>query len=325
MNILVAGGAGYIGSHTVKAIAEAGHHPIVADNLVKGHDWAVQWGQFEFCDLADPAALAGIFKRHSIDAVIHFAAYIEVGESMQDPGKYFRNNVGCSLNLLDAMQQAGVKHIVFSSTAAVYGVPRQVPMPESHPKIPVNAYGESKLMVERMLDWFSVSHGFAAAKLRYFNAAGADPQARIGEDHSPESHLIPLVLAAARGQRPHISIYGTDYPTPDGTAVRDYVHVDDLAQAHLLALARIRATNTTCEYNLGTGRGSSVREIIRTVEEVCGVKVPVQEAPRRAGDPPALVADPAKAMAELHWHPAASDLAHIVATAERWYRKHNKL
>jgi len=324
MNILVAGGAGYIGSHTVKAVAEAGHHPIVVDNLVKGHDWAVQWGQFEFCDLADPAAIATVFKRHQVDAVIHFAAYIEVGESMLDPGKYFRNNVGCSLNLLDAMRNAGVKHIVFSSTAAVYGVPQQVPMPETHPKIPVNAYGETKLMVERMLDWFSVSHGFAAAKLRYFNAAGADPEARIGEDHAPESHLIPLVLAAARGQRPHISIFGTDYPTPDGTALRDYVHVDDLAQAHLRALDRILATNQTCEYNLGTGLGSSVREIIRAVEEVCGVKVPVQEVGRRAGDPPALVADPSKAMAELGWKPVASDLTHIVATADRWYRKHNK-
>ena len=322
MNILVTGGAGYIGSHTVKAIAETGHTPIVADNLEKGHDWAVQWGHFEFCQLSDPAAIDNIFRRRPIDAVIHFAAYIEVGESMKDPGKYFRNNVGCSLNVLDAMQRASVRHIVFSSTAAVYGTPRQIPIPETHPKQPVNAYGETKLMVERMLDWYAECHGFATAKLRYFNAAGADEHARIGEAHSPESHLIPLILAAAHGHRPSISIYGTDYLTPDGTAIRDYIHVDDLAQAHLLALDHIRSTNASCEYNLGTGVGSSVRQVITTVEQVSGLTVPIQEAPRRPGDPAELIADPAKAIAELGWRPIRSDLPTIVESANRWYVKH---
>jgi UDP-arabinose 4-epimerase len=322
MNILVTGGAGYIGSHTVKAIAEAGHNPIVADNLEKGHDWAVRWGQFEFCELSDPAAIDAIFQKHAIDAVIHFAAYIEVGESMKDPGKYFRNNVGCTLNLLEAMRRAGVHHIVFSSTAAVFGTPQLVPIPESHPKQPVNAYGESKLMVERMLAWYAECHGFAAAKLRYFNAAGADEEARIGEAHSNESHLIPLILATAHGQRPAISIYGTDYPTPDGTCVRDYIHVDDLAQAHLLALDRIRATNASCEYNLGTGVGASVREVIKTVEQVTGLPVPIQESPRRPGDPAELIADPSNAMAELGWRPIRSDLHTIIHSANRWYIKH---
>lgn len=322
MNILVTGGAGYIGSHTVKAIAEAGHNAVVADNLEKGHDWAVRWGQFEFCQLSDPAAIDKIFERHAIDAVIHFAAYIEVGESMKDPGKYFRNNVGCTLNLLDAMQRASVRHIVFSSTAAVYGTPLQIPIPESHPKQPVNTYGETKLMVERMLDWYAACHGFAAAKLRYFNAAGADEQARIGEAHSPESHLIPLILAAAHGHRPSIAIFGTDYPTPDGTCIRDYIHVDDLAIAHLLALDRIRATNTSCEYNLGTGSGSSVRQVIATVEKITGLPVPVDESPRRPGDPAELIADPARAMAELGWRPIRSDLPTIIESANRWYAKH---
>jgi len=322
MNILVTGGAGYIGSHTVKAIAEAGHNAVVADNLEKGHDWAVQWGSFEFCQLSDPAAIDAIFKRHTIDAVIHFAAYIEVGESMQNPGKYFRNNVGCTLNVLDAMQRAGVRHIVFSSTAAVYGTPLQVPIPETHPKNPVNAYGETKLMVERMLDWYGECHGFAAAKLRYFNAAGADAEARIGEAHSPESHLIPLILAAAHGHRPAISIFGTDYPTLDGTCIRDYIHVDDLAQAHLLALDRIRSTNASCEYNLGTGRGASVRQVVAAVEQATGLTVPVQESPRRPGDPAELIADPSKAMAELGWQPMSSDLTNIVESANRWYVKH---
>ena len=325
MRVLVAGGAGYIGSHTAKALAEAGHEPVVADNLEKGHDWAVQWGTFEFCQLGEPAAVAAIFKKHAIDAVIHFAAYIEVGESMRNPGKYFRNNVGCTLNLLEAMQRAGVRHIVFSSTAAVYGTPEQTPIPETHPKRPVNAYGETKLMVERMLDWYGVCHGFASAKLRYFNAAGADSRARIGEAHEPESHLIPLILAAAHGQRPSISVFGSDYPTPDGTAVRDYIHVDDLAQAHLCALERIRATETTCEYNLGTGRGASVREVIAMVEQVTGRKAPVVEAPRRAGDPAELVADPSKARSELGWEPVSSELSNIVETADRWYRKHRSL
>ncbi|MCC6292538.1 MAG: UDP-glucose 4-epimerase GalE [Bryobacterales bacterium] len=322
MRVLVAGGAGYIGSHTVKALAEAGHEPVVADNLEKGHDWAVRWGAFEFCQLGEPAAIDAVFQKHAIDAVIHFAAYIEVGESMRDPGKYFRNNVGCTLNLLEGMRRAGVRHIVFSSTAAVYGTPEQTPIPETHPKRPVNAYGETKLMVEHMLDWYGVCHGFAAAKLRYFNAAGADAQARIGEAHDPESHLIPLVLAAAYGHRPSISVFGSDYPTPDGTAVRDYIHVDDLAQAHLRALERIRATEATCEYNLGTGRGASVREVIAMVEQVTGRGVPVVEAPRRAGDPAELVADPRKARQELGWSAVSSELSNIVETAGRWYRAH---
>ena len=330
MSILIVGGAGYIGSHTAKLVAASGHRPVVFDNLVYGHRSAVKWGPLVEGDLADPAAIRRALSEHAVEAVIHFAAYAYVGESMTDPGKYFRNNVAGTINLLDAMVAAGVRDLVFSSTCATYGEPREVPISESHPQNPVNAYGETKLAVERMLRWYGQAHGLRYAALRYFNAAGADPDGDVGEDHSPETHLIPLAIAAAHGRGEPLSIFGTDYPTPDGTAVRDYIHVLDLGQAHLLALAALAQTETaesttgmaaptSLHLNLGTGRGSSVREVITSVEKATGRKVPVREVGRRAGDPPVLVADARQAGAQLGWKPRYPELDAIVAHAARWH------
>ena len=320
MNILVSGGAGYIGSHTAKYLARAGHLPIVVDNLSFGHTWAVKWGPFEQGELADPAFLKSVFARYRIDAVIHFAAFAFVGESMTEPRKYFRNNTVNALNLLDAMVDAGVHDFVFSSTCATYGDPIRMPLDESHPQHPVNPYGESKFFVERILHWYSQAYRIHFAALRYFNASGADPEGEIGEDHSPETHLIPLVIEAAMGKRSHIGIFGTDYDTPDGTAVRDYVHVNDLADAHLKALNHIRATKQNVLLNLGTGKGMSVRQIISAVERVSQKKVPVQEAARRAGDPAELVADPRKAFDVIQWK-AKYDLDSIVEHAWNWHNR----
>ena len=322
MQVLVTGGAGYIGSHTAKALAVAGHTPVVLDSLELGHEWAVRWGPLEQVDLGDKAAVADVFKRYRFDAVVHFAGYIAVGESMTNPGKYFASNVSNTLNLLDGMQAAGVSTIVFSSTAATYGDPECVPMPETHAQRPVNPYGESKLMVEKILDWYSVAHGFAAAKLRYFNASGADPDLDIGEDHHPETHLIPLILDAAYGRRESIQVFGTDYDTPDGTAIRDYIHVNDLASAHLKAIGLLRRSGGNHAYNLGTGKGISVREVISAVERISGRAVPVKESPRRAGDAPLLVADSSRAQTELDWTPSMSSLDTIIKTADAWHRKH---
>lgn len=284
MHVLVAGGAGYIGSHTAKALARAGHIPIVYDNFEKGHRSATRWGRVVEGDLSDRARLLEVFANYPIDGVIDFAAYIAVGESMREPEMYFRNNVANTLNLLGAMCEAGVRRIVFSSTAAVYGTPERSPIPESHPLRPDSVYGDSKLMVERMLDWFGQAHGITAAKLRYFNASGADPDGETGENHDPETHLIPLALAAAAGRMSHLSLFGADYPTADGTAVRDYIHVTDLATAHLLALDYLIRTGQSLTANLGTGQGYTVRQVINTVERVTGRQVPVVEAPRRVGD-----------------------------------------
>jgi UDP-arabinose 4-epimerase len=317
-NILVAGGVGYIGSHTCKALARAGYRPVAYDNLSYGHREAVRWGPLVEGDLEDRALLADTLQRHRIGAVMHFAAFAYVGESMRRPGLYFRNNVANTLNLLEAMQAAGVSCLVFSSTCATYGVPERVPIDEANPQAPINPYGESKLMVERMLRWFAEAHGTRYAALRYFNAAGADPEGEIGEDHDPETHLIPLVLDAAMGARPHIEIFGTDYPTPDGTAIRDYIHVQDLAEAHVLALDRLLAGAPPMALNLGTGRGHSVREVIAAVERVTGTRVPRRETARRPGDPAVLVADPRLAQEALGWRPALSDLDRIVFTAFRW-------
>jgi UDP-arabinose 4-epimerase len=321
MSILIVGGAGYIGSHTAKLVAASGQRPVVFDNLVYGHRAAVKWGPLVEGDLADPAAIRRALSEHAVEAVIHFAAYAYVGESMTDPGKYFRNNVAGTINLLDAMVAAGVRDLVFSSTCATYGEPREVPISESHPQDPVNAYGETKLAVERMLRWYGQAHGLRYAALRYFNAAGADPDDDIGEDHSPETHLIPLAIAAAHGRGEPLSIFGTDYPTPDGTAVRDYIHVLDLGEAHLLALAALGKSHqtTSLHLNLGTGRGSSVREVITAVEKATGRKVPVREVGRRAGDPPVLVADARQAGAQLGWKPRYPELDTIVAHAARWH------
>src|SRR3954469_14675521 len=323
MSILIVGGAGYIGSHTAKLVAASGQRPVVFDNLVYGHREAVKWGPLVEGDLADPAAIRRALTEHAVEAVIHFAAYAYVGESMTDPGKYFRNNVAGTINLLDAMVAAGVRDLVFSSTCATYGEPREVPISESHPQNPVNAYGETKLAVERMLRWYGQAHGLRYAALRYFNAAGADPDDDIGEDHSPETHLIPLAIAAAHGRGDPLSIFGTDYPTPDGTAVRDYIHVLDLGEAHLLALAALAKSDktTSLHLNLGTGRGSSVREVITSVEKATGRKVPVREVGRRAGDPPVLVADARQAGAQLGWKPRHPELDTIVAHAARWHER----
>jgi UDP-glucose-4-epimerase GalE len=318
VSILIVGGAGYIGSQTAKAVAAAGLEPVVFDNLVYGHDWAVKWGPLVRGDLADRALLVDAMKRHRVEAVIHFAAYAYVGESVTNPRKYFGNNVAGSLNLLDAMLDAGVRDVVFSSTCATYGEPREVPIPENHPQRPVNPYGESKLVVEKMLHWYSQAYDLRYAALRYFNAAGADPDGEVGEDHDPETHLIPLAIAAAQGRRGPLDVYGTDYPTPDGTAIRDYIHVVDLADAHLRALERLRTGAVRLELNLGTGRGHSVREVVAAVGQAAGRPVPFREVGRRAGDPPMLVADNRSATEILGWTPRLPDLDVIVEHAVRW-------
>ncbi|MGH9559751.1 MAG: UDP-glucose 4-epimerase GalE, partial [Bryobacteraceae bacterium] len=284
-----------------------------------GHRWAVQWGPLIEGDLRNPAALPEALK--GIEGVIHFAGDISVGESMSNPRKFFGNNVVGTLNLLNAMVDAGVKRIVFSSTAAVYGDPEFVPIPESHPRNPVSPYGDSKLFVEKMLRWYGEAYGMRSAALRYFNAAGADPGGAVGEDHAPETHLIPLVIAAAHGLRPAVDLYGTDYPTPDGTAIRDYIHVADLADAHVRSLAALESCETNLTLNLGTGTGSTVREVIQAVEKASGRAVPVRECGRRAGDPPSLVADARLAGNVLGWKPKYSALSTIAETAWKWHSR----
>jgi UDP-glucose-4-epimerase GalE len=322
MRILVTGGAGYIGSHTAMVLAAAGHEPVVFDDMSQGHDWAVKWGPLERGSLSNPARLAQVFAAHPIDAVVHFAASALVGESMTNPAKYFRNNTVATLNLLDAMRDAGVSTLVFSSTCATYGDPVRVPIDETHPQVPVNPYGESKLMIEKIMRWYGEAYGLRWMALRYFNAAGADPEGRIGEDHDPESHLIPLVIGAAQGARPPVKIFGTDYPTADGTAIRDYIHVLDLADAHLRALDRLRSGTASQAINLGTGRGHSVREVVDTIARVAGKPVPVVESPRRPGDPPELVAAPERARDVLGWTCRYAELETIVRHAWTWHEKH---
>ena len=323
MHVLVTGGAGYVGSHTAKALARAGMVPVVFDNFHRGHRAAVRWGPAVEGDLSDRAALERVFAEHPIEAVVHFAAFCYVHESMQAPGLYFRNNLTNSLQLLEVMQSKGVRRIVFSSSCATYGMPARVPIAEDAPQQPVNPYGETKLAVEKALHWYGVLHGFSWAALRYFNAAGADPEGEIGEDHDPETHLIPLAIAAALGRIPHLEVYGSDYATPDGTAVRDYVHVADLARGHVAALRYLEAGGTSGAFNLGTGTGRSVREVISTVEKVAGRPVPSRPFPRRAGDPPILVADPGRATRELGWNPSLSSLETIIETAWKWHNRKN--
>ena len=320
--VLVTGGAGYIGSHACKALAAAGYTPVSLDSLVYGHRWAVRWGPLAEVDLADRAGVERVLRAHAIEAVIHFAAYAYVGESMADPGKYFRNNVANTLNLLEAMRAAGVGRIVFSSTCATYGVPDAVPIAEDHPQRPVNPYGESKLFVERALHWHGTAHDLRWMALRYFNAAGADPDGEIGEDHDPETHLIPLAIETALGRRAELQVMGTDYPTPDGTAIRDYIHVTDLADAHVRALGHLEAGGAPGALNLGTGSGHSVRDVVAMVERISGRKVNARNAPRRAGDPPSLVAAPGRARELLGWQPRWSGLETIVETAYRWHDSH---
>ena len=321
VNVLVTGGAGYIGSHTCKALAAAGYNPIVVDDLSTGHRWAVKWGPLVVGDIADRALVSKTVKRYTIRSAVHFAAHAYVGESVELPRKYFDNNVSRTLALLDALLDEGVDKIVFSSSCATYGIPRALPIAEDHPQSPINPYGASKLFVESVLHWYEQAYGLRYMSLRYFNAAGADSDGEIGEDHTPETHLIPLVIAAAQGANPAVEIFGTDYDTLDGTAVRDYVHVCDLAAAHLKALDHLLAGGTSAGVNLGTGRGHSIRDVIAAVEAVCGRTVPVVEAPRRAGDPPALVADPRLGQRLLRWNPRQSDLTTIVRTAWEWHEK----
>jgi UDP-arabinose 4-epimerase len=316
-HILVAGGAGYIGSHTAKTLAQAGFQPVVLDNLSTGHEWAVKWGPLAVGDIGDAGFVRRLVEQYRIDAVIHFAASAYVGESMQEPRKYFQNNTTKTLTLLNALMDAGVNKFVFSSTCATYGDPVRVPIDESHPQVPVNPYGDSKLFVEKCMRWYSQAYGLQSVGLRYFNAAGADPDGEIGEDHTPETHLIPLVLEAAMGGAP-IRVFGTDYNTPDGTAIRDYIHVADLADAHVRALHYLLKGGESTFCNLGTGTGRSVQEVIDAVERVSGKHVPVQRHGRRAGDPAELVADNQRALEVLGWKPRFTDLNEIVATAWKW-------
>ena len=319
--VLVTGGAGYVGAHACKALAAAGYQPVVYDNLVHGHEQAVRWGPLERGELSDRARLDEVFDRHRPDAVMHFAAFTAVGESVSDPGKYYRNNVAGSLALIEATAAHGVDRLVFSSTAATYGLPGRIPITEDAPNNPINPYGRSKLMIEQILFDFEAAHGLKSAIMRYFNAAGASPDGEIGECHDPETHLIPLALDAITGKGPELTVFGSDYPTPDGTCVRDYIHVSDLAEAHVAALDRLAGGGATRVYNLGTGSGVSVREILNAIEKVTGKAVPHCLGPRRPGDPPVLVSDPSRAQAELGWDAGMSDIETIIATAWSWHQR----
>jgi UDP-glucose-4-epimerase GalE len=316
----VTGGAGYIGSHTVKLLLQRGFDVTVVDNLSRGYRHNVDIHRLRTVDLADTDGLARVFAERTCDAVVHFAAYISVGESVRVPELYFANNVGGSLSLLTAMHRSGVRRLVFSSTAAVYGMPAVVPIKEESPYTPVNPYGESKVMVERLLHWFDQIHGLRNIRLRYFNASGADSEGSLGEEHDPETHLIPLLFRAILTGEP-ATIFGEDYPTRDGTCIRDYIHVNDLAEAHILALERLMSGGESDAYNVGAGSGYSVREVLRAVEEVTGKKVPFVFGPRREGDPPELVADSTKLQRMLKWTPRHSDLRNIVSTAWNFEQK----
>lgn len=319
MNVLVVGGAGYIGSVTVAQLLDSGHEVVVYDSLVTGHAEAVSSGaELVVGDLADRALLDDVFARRRFDGVVYYGGFIVAGESMQEPGKYFQNNVSNVINLLNAMVSHGVKRFVFSSSAAVYGDPASAPIPEDAPLAPLNPYGESKAVVERLLRWYDSRCGLRYVSLRYFNAAGATE--RLGEDHRPETHLIPLVLQVPLGQREALDLYGTDYPTPDGTCIRDYVHVSDLAQAHFLALERCDAGSAV--YNVGNGQGFSNREVVETAQRVTGRAIAVREAPRREGDPAVLVASSERARSELGWRPRFTDLAEIIESAWLWHQAH---
>jgi len=321
MRVLVCGGAGYIGSNMTALLAAEGYEPVVFDNLSKGHISAIGRTEFVRGDLADYELLVATLRDYEIEAVMHFAAFIEVGESVAEPLRYYRNNFSCTQNLLSAMETAGVEKFVFSSTAAVYGNPRVVPIPEYSPTEPINPYGQTKLAVEQMCRYQSEAGRLSYAALRYFNACGAGQNATLGEDHRPESHLIPLTIRAAMGKRDDIKIYGTDYETRDGTCIRDYIHIDDLCRAHLLALDKLDS-NREIVCNLGSETGHSVREVIETVREVSGRDFKVVETDRRPGDPPILTANAARARSELGWKIEKPDLAEMVSTAWQWHTSH---
>jgi UDP-glucose-4-epimerase GalE len=321
VRILVTGGAGYVGSHAAKALHRAGFEPIVLDNLSEGHRWAVKWGPLVEADLQDVPALKRAIGGYEISGAMHFAAHAYVGESVRKPRNYFDNNVINTFHLLHALLDAGVRNFVFSSSCAVYGAPQSLPISEAHPKVPVNPYGESKLFVERVLDWYGRAYGLRWSALRYFNAAGADPEGELGEVHNPETHLIPRILDVALGKLKSVEIYGSDYPTKDGTAVRDYVHVSDLADAHVASLRHLLSGGASFAANLGTGCGASVREVIVAAQRVSGANLDVSLSPRRPGDPAELVADARHAQSLLGWRPKFSELGDIVASAWDWHRR----
>ena len=322
MSILVTGGAGYIGSHCVAALIDRGMDVVVVDDLSKGHCDALKGGRLYVGSVADKEFLRGVFAQESIDAVIHFAAFSLVGESMTVPEKYFRNNVTAGLSLIETMIEYKVSHLVFSSTAATFGEPERIPIEENDRQVPTNPYGESKLIVEHMLKWCDQAHGLKYCALRYFNVAGARPDGSMGEDHRPETHLIPLVLQVAQGKREKLSLFGTDYPTKDGTCIRDYIHVDDLIDAHILALEYLRKGNPSTAFNLGNGQGFSNREIIDAARRVTGHPIPVSEEARRPGDPAILIASSQKAMDVLGWQPKYTSVEEIIATAWNWHSNH---
>jgi UDP-glucose 4-epimerase len=321
MNVLVVGGAGYIGSHCVRQLEEAGHRPVVLDNMVFGHRAAVRpHVAFYTADLGDRPAVEKILRDEQIDVVMHFAAFAFVGESVEDPLKYYDNNVARTVYLLQAMRACKVTRFVFSSTCASFGIPDRMPMTEDLPQKPINPYGQTKLDVETMLKACAHAYGLSFAAFRYFNAAGAAEDGTIGEDHKPETHLIPLAIWAAMGLRPALTVFGDDYPTPDGTCLRDYIHIDDLCRAHIAVFPQLATPGTALFYNLGTGTPASVLEIIRAVEKVTGLKVPYTLGPRRAGDPPALYADSTKAQRELGWTPRFMNIEDTIATAWKWHQ-----
>lgn len=323
MNVLVVGGAGYIGSHCVRQLEAAGHRPVVLDNLIFGHRPAVsEKVPFYQADLGDEEKVGEILRKEEIDLVMHFAAFAYVGESVTDPLKYYFNNVVATLSLLRAMLRHEVTKFVFSSTCATYGVPSRLPITEDLPQAPINPYGQTKLDVENVLKALAVAHGLSSASFRYFNAAGASRDGLIGEDHQPETHLIPLVLDVALGRREAIKVFGTDYPTPDGTCLRDYVHVDDLSRAHIAVFDKLSSPGQTLFYNLGTGSPTSVREVITAAEKITGKKIPIVEEDRRPGDPPSLYADSSKAVRELGWTIEFPDIHAIMETAWNWHRQH---
>lgn len=321
MTILVVGGAGYIGSHMVWQLAQHGVHVVVLDDLSSGHADAVLGAELVQGSMANVALLDRVFATHRFDAVMHFASFIQVGESVADPAKYYANNVANTLLLLDAMRRHGVGQFIFSSTAAVFGEPAYCPIDEAHPQSPINPYGRSKLMIEQVLADYARAYGLRSVALRYFNAAGAHPDGLLGERHEPETHLVPLVLQAVAGKRPHISVFGTDYPTPDGTCIRDYIHTMDLADAHWRALQYLQAGGETAVFNLGNGGGYSVKQVIDTAAHVTGLPVPVQYGPRRAGDPARLVADATRARQVLGWQPKYAELETIVRHAWQWEQR----